>query len=103
MINAKKKGARNELKTRDWLEKRGYKVTKSGGSLGEFDLVAINWEKILLIQVKSNRNASPKERKSIEDFICPDQCIKHIWIWKDYARRPKILAWFDEFWWDVEE
>jgi hypothetical protein len=93
MINAKRKGARNELKTRDWLEKRGYKVTKSGGSLGEFDLIAINKWSVLLVQVKSNRNAPPKERKAIEDFVCPICCEKEIWIWSDYAREPKRLFW----------
>jgi len=92
MINAKAKGARVELKTRDWLEKRGYKVTKSGGSLGEFDLIAINEHRILLIQVKSNRQPPPKERAAIRAFKCPWSCRKEVWVWKDYARKPTILG-----------
>jgi Holliday junction resolvase-like predicted endonuclease len=84
MVNAKKKGARVELKTRDYLEEKGYQCTKSGGSLGAFDLIAFSDAEIRLIQVKSNRVASPKERREIIKFRCPaGVCHKEIWVWKD--------------------
>ena len=40
-INTKRKGSRNELKTKKLLESTGYRGVKSGGSLGEFDLVML--------------------------------------------------------------
>ena len=97
MINAKKKGSRLELKTRDWLIKGGYLVTKSGGSLGMFDLIAMlesslyhkkqpHWR---LVQVKANR-CLKKERLQIKSLVVPPYTQKEIWIWKDYAREPEV-------------
>ena len=41
MIKTKKKGSRLELKTKEIIEQMGYLVTKSGGSLGVFDLMRV--------------------------------------------------------------
>ena len=106
MIKTKKKGSRLELKTKSILEKEGYLVTKSGGSLGLFDLVAMkkfahkirfihelglptltpNWR---LIQVKANY-CSVKERKEIKNLIVPIYTQKEIWVWKDRKKDPDI-------------
>jgi Holliday junction resolvase-like predicted endonuclease len=51
-MNRNAKGARSECEYRDILEKQGYQVTRSGGSLGEWDLIAIG-SCVILVQVKS--------------------------------------------------
>ena len=58
-IKTKAKGSRRERQAKKELEDMGYLVTKSGGSLGDFDLIAISpgerGSKCLrLIQIKSN-------------------------------------------------
>ncbi|RLG87043.1 MAG: hypothetical protein DRO18_03650, partial [Thermoprotei archaeon] len=58
MVNVKRKGSRREREVRDILEAWGYYVTKAGGSLGRYDLVAVPRRgkiDVLVIQVKSNR------------------------------------------------
>lgn len=110
MIKSKSKGARIERKTRDMYLKNGYHVMKSGGSFGVFDLCCmarantynfismpddsggLTYDRPLwiLAQVKSNRGCSKSERSRIKAFKVPPFAIKHIVIWKDYAREPEI-------------
>jgi Holliday junction resolvase len=90
---SKRKGSRNEHKAMRILEAAGYHVTRAAGSLGMFDVVAINRSGIRLIQVKSNRDASPLEREAIQLFDgLPENATKEIWIFRDYARAPIIKA-----------
>ena len=90
-MNAKRKGSRNEHKAIRILQAAGYHCTRAAGSLGLFDIVAISNQGIRLVQVKSNRNASPAEREAIEDFKgIPENASKKIWIFEDYARNPVI-------------
>ena len=96
-MNRKRKGSRNELKTKRYLEKEaGYQCTKAGGSLGAWDLIAIDRQGVLLVQVKSNRMPGPKERKRLQDFVAPDRPAvrKVIYIWIDHARKPAVWEWF---------
>jgi hypothetical protein len=51
-MNANGKGARAEREYKAILEKQGFQVTRSGGSLGEWDLIAVG-SCVLLVQVKS--------------------------------------------------
>ena len=72
-MNRKEKGSRNERKVRDYLRALGYHVVKAGGSLGMWDLVAIDdsanciaeAESPLVVQVKSNRKPSAKEMNNM--------------------------------------
>lgn len=93
-INAKRKGARQELRTKHLLEQSGYKGVKAGGSLGEFDLVMMRPGSIRLIQVKSNRRPPPAEREAIAEYELKTgdtvTVSKEIWVWKDYVREPNI-------------
>ena len=73
-----------------WLEARGYKCVRSGGSLGEFDIVAIGEDDILLVQCKTNRGASPAEREAMKSFPAPDNCSKMVHRWDDYAKEPGV-------------
>jgi len=93
-INTKRKGNRNELKSKKLLESTGYRGVKSGGSLGEFDLIMMGPGSLRLIQVKSNRRPPPAEREAIAEFPIKTgdtlKVSKEIWVWKDYAREPLI-------------
>jgi Archaeal holliday junction resolvase (hjc) len=88
---SKAKGTRNEHKAMRILEAAGYHVTRAAGSLGMFDVVAINSQGMRLIQVKTNRDASPVERETIALFNgLPANATKEVWIFRDYAREPLI-------------
>ncbi len=54
-MSSKAKGARREREVRDHFLAKGYEVMKAGGSLGIYDLIAMNLDSVILIQVKSNR------------------------------------------------
>ena len=76
------KGRRYERKTRKLLEKEGFYVMRSAGSLGKFDLIAFNQEKFRLIQVKSGTSRiGKKEREEIKEFPVPLNCSKELWRW----------------------
>ena len=52
-MRAKRKGTRNEHRTMALLESAGYHCTRSGGSLGVFDVIGIGSSDIVLVQVKT--------------------------------------------------
>lgn len=89
-MNRKAKGSRNERRSRDLLQSMGYSVTKAGGSLGVFDLVAISSLDIVLTQVKSNGWPSRREIENIREFNCPSNCKKVIHRWNDRKNIPEV-------------
>lgn len=90
---SKAKGSRNEHKAMKILHAAGYHVTRAAGSFGMFDVIAINAHGVRLIQVKSNRDASPQERECIQLFDgLPANATKEVWIFLDYVRAPIIKA-----------
>jgi hypothetical protein len=73
------------------LQAAGYNTTRAAGSFGMFDVIAINAQGLRLIQVKSNRDASPVEREQIALFDrLPPNATKEVWRFQDYAREPVI-------------
>lgn len=64
-MSAKRKGTRNEHRAIRILEAAGYHCTRAAGSLGAWDIVALGRQGVRLVQVKSNRNASPLEREQL--------------------------------------
>jgi Archaeal holliday junction resolvase (hjc) len=60
------KGVRFERRAKLILEEKGYYVMRAAGSHSAFDLIAINHERILLIQLKSFKIFAP-ERKRFSD------------------------------------
>ncbi len=91
MKTQKRKGSERELKT---MKRLGdcHLCTKSGGSLGVFDIIALNAVQVRCIQVKSNCWPSPAERRAMaatRPMIPPGATIE-CWRWDDYARQPKI-------------
>ena len=82
-----KMGPRKEVQAKKELEKEGYYVTKSGGSLGAFDLIAINEKIIRAIQIKSTKvnlglKKYNKDIRKMKEVKLPDNCKREIWIWQ---------------------
>lgn len=90
VTNAKRKGSRNEHRSKRLLEAAGYCVTKSAASLGLWDLVAVGPTDFALVQVKSNRPPSPAEREALALFPCPSNCKKLLHVWRDRRRWPIV-------------
>ncbi len=89
-MNCKSKGSRNERRTIALLQAQGYSCTKSGGSLGVFDVIGIGERDIVLCQVKSNRWPTPAEIEAIANFATPANCRKLVHRWKDRASAPDV-------------
>jgi hypothetical protein len=88
--NTKKKGSKNERRSMKIYEALGYSCTKSGASLGIFDLVCIGPTDFVLVQTKSNQWPGTLEMEQIKLFKCPPNCRKIIHRWKDYQRLPDM-------------
>jgi len=89
-MNAKAKGSRNERKTIEILNAQGYACTKSGGSLGIFDVIAIGPDDLVLCQVKSNRWPARQELEAIREFKAPASCRKVVHRWNDRQAEPDV-------------
>lgn len=89
-MNSKAKGSRNERRSRALLEAAGYQVTRSGGSLGAFDLVGIGPSDVVLVQVKSNRQPGPRERHTLAAIPCPANARKLVHVWRDRQALPDV-------------
>lgn len=89
----KAKGARRERQARDILITKGYLVTKAGGSLGAFDLVAIGPDDDRLVQVKSNRPPGRQEMAILKDLAAKfTRAWRKIelWIFRDGSKVPEV-------------
>jgi len=87
--NTKAKGSRNELKSKALLESVGFDVTKSGGSLGTWDLIALGPIGGFVVQVKSNRRPGALELEAIREAQVPPNFMKLIHVWKDGSKWPE--------------
>lgn len=91
-MNAKRKGTRNEHRTILALEAQGYKCSRAAGSLGAWDVMAFGRQRVLLVQVKTNRPAPRKEMEALRQFEIPNCCVsKQLWIWKDRQAVPVVI------------
>lgn len=91
-MDTKAKGNRAERKAKAILERAGYVCTKSGASLGVFDIIAENPLGIRHVQVKSNRIPDPVER---EDMMAirqrlPSNSTVEYWVFYDGNGEPRI-------------
>ena len=89
-INTAAKGRRLEHKTIRRLELQGYDCTRSAGSKGKWDIIAIGENGIKLVQVKANRPPGSKECREMIQASVPHNATKEYWVWKDNAREPII-------------
>jgi Holliday junction resolvase len=62
------KGARGERERKKIREAEGYTVTRSGGSLGPFDLVGVRKDGGFLEQVKNGYKITASEKEALEHF-----------------------------------
>lgn len=89
--NPKAKGARFERKSKALLESQGFMVVKSGGSLGEADLIAIRSGEVQLVQVKSGTNRmTKKEKASLAKLADGIGCTAVLHQWKDRVKDPVV-------------
>lgn len=89
-MNTKAKGTRNEHRSIRLLESAGYICTRSGASLGIFDIIGISRSDIICVQVKSNSWPGSVEMEEISQFECPLNCRKLIHRWNDHQRLPQV-------------
>jgi hypothetical protein len=91
-VKCKRKGNRLEQKTIAKLSAAGYLCIRSAGSLGLFDVVAINPLGIRCIQVKANDWPRPEEREGLRMAAMglPPNAQIECWRWNDGAREPII-------------
>lgn len=74
------------------LEAAGYRCLRSGGSLGEWDVVGIGPQDVVLCQVKSNRGPGTLERLALQES-CPYPHVRRlIHVWRDYKRTPEVTV-----------
>jgi hypothetical protein len=91
-MDRKGKGARRERQSMALLEAEGYKCTKSGASLGAWDIIGVGRFDIVLLQVKSNRPPGRREMKVLQEFKAPSCCTKLLHIWRDGQGTPEVKA-----------
>ena len=89
-MNTKAKGSRNERKSMRLLESMGYNCTKSGASLGVWDIIGIGYYDFVLVQVKSNQWPSAEEMETMQNFKCPHNTKRLVHRWPDFKRMPDV-------------
>ena len=88
MLNAKRKGTRNEHKSIKVLEAAGYRCMRSAASLGEWDIVAIGSRDVVLCQVKTRDWQGTVEMETLREFPVPPNCRKLVHRWRKRQRLP---------------
>lgn len=104
-MTARAKGNRNELRAEkelvecDWIVQRaGYRRFAQNDFWGVGDILAIKkGYPIKLVQVKSNRLATPSERKALADFGSNYNIQCEIWSWYDREGWRKCY-WMGDAW-----
>ena len=89
---SKRKGTRNEHRSKALLETAGYAVCRAAASLGVWDLIGIGPTGFVLVQCKSNRPPSPAERETLRMFAGPQNCMRLIHVWHDRERVPRVTV-----------
>ena len=89
-VNTAGKGRRNEHRSRDLLKALGYRVLRSAGSLGAFDLLGLSATDLVAVQVKTNRPPSALELRELAEYPVPPHCRKLVHVWKDRQRLPLV-------------
>jgi hypothetical protein len=89
-MNAKRKGTRNEHRSRQLLDATGYAVTRAAASLGMWDLIGIGSTDVVLVQVKSNEWARSAEMEALQAFTVPPNCRRLVHRWRDRQQVPDV-------------
>jgi hypothetical protein len=88
--NRKAKGTHNEHRSIRLLEAAGYACTRSGASLGVFDIIGIGATDFVLVQVKTRDWPGSVETEQIKLFKAPPNARKLIHRWRDHSRLPDV-------------
>jgi hypothetical protein len=89
-VNPKAKGTRNEHRSMALLEAAGYRCTRSAASLGEWDIIAISSQDLVLCQVKTRDWPGTLERQILAEFPAPPNARKLIHRWRPRQRQPDV-------------
>jgi len=89
-MNCKRKGTRNEHRSRVLLEAAGYSVTRAAASLGAWDLIGVGSTDIVLVQVKTRDYPSAAEMETLKLFVAPPNARKLVHRWVDGRRTPDV-------------
>ena len=89
-MSAKAKGTRNEHRSKRLLEAAGYRVTRAGASLGDWDLIGISATDIVLVQVKTRDFPGTLEMRILAEFPAPACARKVVHRWVRGARMPNV-------------
>jgi len=87
-MNAKRKGTRNEHRSKALLEAAGYAVARAAASLGAWDLIGVSATDVVLVQVKTRDWPGSAEMETLRDFPAPPNCRKLVHRWRDRQRAP---------------
>ena len=87
---AKRKGSRNEHRTIRLLEAAGYRCTRSAASLGDWDVIGIGPNDIVLVQVKTGRWPGSLEIRTLEEVRTPPNVRKLVHRWRPRAQAPDV-------------
>ena len=90
MKNAKRKGTRNEHRSKAILEAAGYAVCRAAASLGVWDLVAIGSSDVVLVQVKTRDWPGTVEMETLRSFPAPFNARNLVHRWRDRQRLPDV-------------
>jgi len=88
--NPKKKGARNESRSRALLEAAGYRVTRAAGSLGDWDLIGLSATGVVLVQVKTRDWPGTLKQQALAEFPAPPNARRLVHRWRDGQRTPDV-------------
>jgi Holliday junction resolvase-like predicted endonuclease len=89
-MNAKRKGTRNEHRSKALLEAAGYAVCRAAASLGVWDLIAVGSTDVVLVQVKTRDWPGTAEMETLQAFRCPPNCRRIVHRWRDRQRLPDV-------------
>lgn len=105
-MSNKSRGLESERNCMRELEAQGYMAVHARGSLGMFDVVAMNEKVLILIQVKRVKKRPYGFKsvvKEIDEFHNhPENTRKELWVWVDKEGWEKFNIYSGQMWRKVE-
>lgn len=89
-MNAKRKGTRNEHRSKAIFEVAGYAVCRAAASLGAWDLIGVSGSDVVLCQVKTRDWPGAAEMETLRAFPAPAIARKLVHRWRDRQRLPDV-------------
>lgn len=72
------------------LEMAGYRVTPTGGSLHDWDLLGVNAAGVVLVRISEDSWPDDKTRENLSDQLLPGAVAKLLHCWRSGARWPLV-------------